>query len=124
MRYDSGTHITLDRRRSTTERALANLVENAMRHNTTGGHVAVVLETEDEQFVLRVLDDGPGLTEEECERLLQLGEPADASRSRGAAGCGLGLSIVARGAQVQRWRFALLPGETGGLVAELRGPLL
>lgn len=43
-----------------TERALSNLVENATRHNVSGGHVAVVLETEGSEFVLRVLDDGPG----------------------------------------------------------------
>ncbi|MCK7477904.1 MAG: ATP-binding protein [Candidatus Moduliflexus flocculans] len=56
-----------------TERALSNLVENATRHNVSGGHVAVVLETEGSEFVLRVLDDGPGLTREECERALRVG---------------------------------------------------
>jgi signal transduction histidine kinase len=106
-----------------TERALSNLVDNALRHNASGGHVAVVLEIEDDGFVLRVADDGPGLTEQECLRVLQRGERGDAARSRGSAGSGLGLSIVARVAQSQGWGFVLKPGETGGLVAELRGPL-
>jgi signal transduction histidine kinase len=106
-----------------TERALSNLVDNALRHNASGGHVAVVLETEQNEFVLRVLDDGPGLTAEECERVLKRGERGDAARSRGSAGSGLGLAIVVRVAQVQHWRFALTPGEAGGLVAELRGPV-
>ena len=105
-----------------TERALANLVENAARHNVSGGHVAVVLEIEGGDFVLRVLDDGPGLTREECERALRWDDRADAARSR-ASGVGLGLAIVARVAKIQNWRLALSPGETGGLVAELRGPL-
>jgi signal transduction histidine kinase len=104
-----------------TERALSNLVENAMRHNVRGGHVAVVLELEGNEFALRVLDDGPGLAKEECERILAWDEGKDAARSRQSAGGGLGLSIVARVAQIQRWRFALKPGESGGLVAELRG---
>ena len=107
-----------------TERALANLVENAARHNVSGGHVAVVLEIEGGDFVLRVLDDGPGLTREECERALRWDDRADAARSRASGvGLGLGLAIVARVAKIQNWRLALRPGETGGLVAELRGPL-
>jgi signal transduction histidine kinase len=106
-----------------TERALSNLVENAMRHNVSGGHVAIVLETEGSEFVLRVLDDGPGLTQEECERALRWDDRTDAARSRESGGSGLGLCIVARVAQLQKWRFALTPGEAGGLVAELRGPV-
>ena len=106
-----------------TERALSNLVDNSMRHNVSGGHVAVVLETEGSESVLRVLGDGPGLTQEECERALRWDERGDAARSRAPAGSGLGLSIVARVAQIQNWRFALTPGESGGLVAELRGPV-
>ena len=106
-----------------TERALSNLVENATHHNQSGGHVAVVLETEVAEFVLRVLDDGPGLTQAECERALRWDEQRDAARSRASAG-GLGLSIVARVARIQGWRFALSAGESGGLVAELRGSRL
>ncbi len=82
-----------------------------------------MLEAEEDWFVLRVADDGPGLTQEECLRVMQRGEQGDAARSRGSAGSGLGLSIVARVAQFQGWSFVLKPGETGGLVAELRGPL-
>ncbi len=93
------------------------------RSNVSGGNVAVVLEAEEDWFVLRVADDGPGLTQEECLRVMQRGEQGDAARSRGSAGSGLGLSIVARVAQFQGWSFVLKPGETGGLVAELRGPL-
>lgn len=104
-----------------TERALSNLVENAARHNVSGGHVAVVLETEGGEFVLRVLDDGPGLTKEECEGALRWDEQADAARTRASGGGGLGLAIVARVARIQKWRFSLSPGETAGLVAELRG---
>jgi signal transduction histidine kinase len=102
-----------------TERALANLVENAMRHNARGGHVAVVLETEGTEFVLRVLDDGPGLSGEECQALLQSCEDVDAARTRG----GRGLAIVVRVAQIQHWHFNLEPGPSGGLSAELRGPV-
>jgi signal transduction histidine kinase len=105
-----------------TERALSNLVENALRHNRSGGHVAVVLEHEGGEFILRVLDDGPGLTREECDRALRSDEPGGTARSRARVGSGLGIGIVARVAELQKWRFALTPGESEGLVAELRGP--
>jgi signal transduction histidine kinase len=106
-----------------TECALSNLVENALRNNASGGHVAVVLETEGREFVLRVLDDGPGLTKDERERALQRAEQIDTARSRASSGGGLGLSIVARVARLQKWTFLLSAGENGGLVAKLCGPL-
>jgi len=104
-----------------TEQALTNLVGNALRHNREGGHVAVVLDAVGGEFSLRVLDDGPGMSDDECQRVLRRGERGDGARERGSAGRGLGLSIVARVAAVQSWRFSLAPGEPTGLVAELRG---
>jgi len=104
-----------------TEQALTNLVSNALRHNREGGHTAVVLDVVAEKFTLRVLDDGPGLSEEEIARVLQRGERGDGARRRDPGGRGLGLSIVARVAAVQGWELSLTANDPVGLVAELRG---
>jgi len=106
-----------------TEQALTNLVGNAVQHNREGGHAAVVLDIVGDEFTLRVLDDGPGITDAEVERVAQRGERGDAARSRHPAGRGLGLSIVARVAGVQKWELLLSRQEPSGLVAELRGAL-
>lgn len=103
------------------EQAITNLLGNALRYNQPDGHVAVVLDVTRDGFSLRVLDDGPGLSDGDRARVMQRGVRGDDARSREPAGRGLGLSIVARVAAVHGWQFALVPGKPRGLVAELTG---
>ena len=100
------------------ERAVGNLVHNAVRHNRREGHVAVVLETREDGFELRVLDDGPGLTPEQVERVLGRGVVGENSRSR--SGHGLGLSITARAARLHGLTLEFRHPEQGGLEVVLR----
>ena len=77
------------------ERALANLIDNALRHCPEGTEVRVVADPTGDEFVdLRVVDHGPGVPEAERKRIFvpfqQLGDVS------GANGVGLGLA-VARG---------------------------
>ena len=77
------------------ERALANLLDNALRHCPEDTEVRVVADpTGDEYVDLRIVDHGPGVPESERERIFvpfqQLGDVS------GANGVGLGLA-VARG---------------------------
>jgi two-component system sensor histidine kinase BaeS len=76
------------------EQALSNLVDNAIRYNHAGGHVAVVLEDSGEDFVLSVTDDGPGVAEEELARLTARWFRGSDARTRRPDGKGLGLAIA------------------------------
>ena len=104
------------------EQAVSNLVHNAVRYNRPGGHVAVLLEEGADGFRLRVLDDGPGIPEEELQRLVERRQRGDEARQRQPHGLGLGLHI-ARGV-VDRHGFAMTLGrsEHGGLEATITGP--
>ncbi len=105
------------------ERAVGNLVHNAVRYNRPGGHVAVVLERDGARFHLRVVDDGPGIPAEELVRVAERGFRGDRARSRHPHGLGLGLHIVRDVAE--RHGFELRfesPGE-GGLEVHLSGDL-
>jgi signal transduction histidine kinase len=64
------------------EQALANLVGNALRHNRPDGHAVVVLDVVGDESVLRVLDDGPGLDDEERARVQKRGERGERLRGR------------------------------------------
>jgi signal transduction histidine kinase len=100
------------------ERALTNLVTNALRYGHEGGHVALLLDVQQSSFTVSVLDDGAGLADDELARVLIRGERA----SNTASGSGLGLAIVQDVAERLGWRFTLVPGESTGLVACLSGP--
>ena len=75
------------------ERALANLVRNALRHSH-GSRIVVTIEREDGGVALSVADSGPGVPEAEIARLFDPFFRVDVSRSRETGGAGLGLAIV------------------------------
>ncbi|MEN3972989.1 ATP-binding protein [Sphingomicrobium sp. XHP0235] len=73
------------------DRALANLIDNGLRHGTG---VALDAAASIEGLVITVRDDGPGIPASERDRLRQPFERAEASRNRVTGGHGLGLAIV------------------------------
>lgn len=76
------------------ERALSNVVHNAVRYNDADGHVAVVLASRAGRFTLRVTDDGPGLDAEDLPRITERGYRGNVARTRHPHGMGLGLHIT------------------------------
>jgi signal transduction histidine kinase len=50
---------------------IANLADNALRHNTPGGHVEVVTRTKDSHAVLSVINTGAVIPAAAIDRLLQ-----------------------------------------------------
>ena len=65
------------------EQLVANLVHNAVSHNDPGGHVAVILSVVGREFLLGVVDDGPGVPPEHVPQLTERGFQEDPSRARG-----------------------------------------
>ncbi|MEU3184676.1 HAMP domain-containing sensor histidine kinase [Streptomyces sp. NPDC006923] len=99
------------------ERALVNVLDNAVKFSPAGGSVEVVLSASGE---LTVRDHGPGIPAEELPYVF---ERFWRSRSaRALPGSGLGLSIVARTVQQTAGEIALRPAEGGGTVAWIRIP--
>ncbi len=75
-------------------RALQNLVSNAMRHAET--RVQLSYRIGHKRCLLMVEDDGPGVPEQDWERIFTPFLRLDDSRTRASGGHGLGLSIVRR----------------------------
>jgi signal transduction histidine kinase len=73
------------------KRCLGNLVDNAFAY---GGSAALRVEDSDEQLVLHVLDDGPGIDEAQLEQVFEPFVRLEASRGRSTGGTGLGLGIA------------------------------
>ncbi|HEX3806018.1 MAG TPA: ATP-binding protein [Gaiellaceae bacterium] len=71
------------------QRVLANLIENAMKFSPPGAQVHVRVTATSQEAIVRIVDQGPGLPEDELERVF---EPFYRGRDR--AGAGLGLAIA------------------------------
>jgi signal transduction histidine kinase len=91
---------------------VANLLENAIRHSPAGGKVEVRAHPEKGRVAIEVLDEGPGIPEEEASRVFERFYRADTARSSSAGGAGLGLAIA-------RWIVDLHGGD---IRAERRAP--
>jgi signal transduction histidine kinase len=97
--------------RATRERldqVLDNLIENALEHSPTGGRVTVGAAGSD----VHVVDEGPGLTDEERERAFDR-----FWRAGRGEGSGLGLAIVRRLVEADGGKVELRRAETGGIDA-------
>jgi two-component system OmpR family sensor kinase len=75
-------------------RVVRNLINNAAVHTKPEGAIRVRADLEGTDVVLRVDDEGPGLTPEEAAHVFERFWRADKARTRAKGGSGLGLSIV------------------------------
>lgn len=102
------------------ERAIANLVQNAVEHNPGPGHVAVLLSQSRDgtRFEIEVADDGPGLPQAVLASLEAESFLLDAARQRGP---GLGMMITAEVARRAGWELSYEVLEPQGLRVRLVG---
>jgi len=78
------------------ERALENLLENALKHTGTGGMVRLSVVPQDDKVILRLTDSGSGIPEPALPHIFERFYRVDATRAIDAGGAGLGLAIVKR----------------------------
>ncbi|MCX5603471.1 sensor histidine kinase [Streptomyces phaeochromogenes] len=101
---------------SALERAIVNILDNAVKFSPEGGAVDVTLKDGE----LTVRDHGPGIPADELPHVFDRFWRSPSARA--LPGSGLGLSIVARTVQQAGGDVALSPAEGGGTVATIRLP--
>jgi two-component system sensor histidine kinase GlrK len=88
-----------------------NLISNAIKFSPDGGVVHITLTREDDNAVLDVVDDGPGIGAEESERIFQPFYRGAAGK--GVPGAGLGLAIAHEFALAHRGRLDIVERAQG-----------
>jgi signal transduction histidine kinase/ActR/RegA family two-component response regulator len=76
------------------EQVITNLVNNAAKYTPPQGHIGVTVSREGGEAVLRVRDDGVGMSADVVPRVFDLFTQADRSLARSEGGLGIGLTIV------------------------------
>lgn len=122
-----GADVTIERADSATvevdvlgmRRLLDNLLENAVKY---GQRARVRLTTDQESAVAEIIDDGPGLPDDEIERAFEPFYRSEAARASDKAGSGLGLAVCRSIARAHGGDVRLLRSNEGFL-AQIRVPL-
>ncbi len=104
------------------QRILNNLIDNALFY---GGHgqVLIRLECDGGQARICVVDQGPGIPEDQLDKVCQPFHRLEPSRNLNTGGSGLGLTIVQQLAELQGWKVSLENRSSGGLRACLTIPI-
>ena len=99
----------------------ANLLSNIRTHTPEGTIATISVLPGSGEIAVSVSDDGPGVSDEDLDRLFDRFYRVDPSRSRERGGTGLGLSIVAAIVRGHGGRIAASHAPGGGLTDD-RGP--
>ncbi len=115
-------HVTLDTRAPAAGRlwadgqrlsqVLINLLDNALRHTPSGGHVTLAAIRNGNDVTFTVTDDGDGIAAEHLPHVFERFYRADSARDRGRGGSGIGLAIAQ----------ALTEAHGGHITAASQGP--
>jgi signal transduction histidine kinase len=103
------------------KRCLFNLIQNARRY---GDKVRIILREDDEDAVILIEDNGPGIAASELPQVLRPFYRGEGSRNRASGGIGLGLAITNRIVQSLGGQLLLENRSEGGLRATIRLPRL
>jgi signal transduction histidine kinase len=104
------------------ERLITNLLDNAIHHNTVGGHIRVTTHTDAGHAVLTVENSGPHIHPAELDRILQPFQQAQTRPAGHRHGHGLGLSIVHAIATAHNATLTLHANPEGGLHVQVSFP--
>jgi PAS domain S-box-containing protein len=86
------------------EEVVVNLLTNAAKYTDEGGRIALTLEREGDEAVLRVRDTGVGIAPDLLPRIFDLFTQAERSLDRSQGGLGVGLTVVQKLVEMHRGR--------------------
>jgi signal transduction histidine kinase/integral membrane sensor domain MASE1 len=106
------------------EQVVTNLLANAARFTPSGGSIDVTVEREGADAVIRVRDNGIGITPEKLQRVFELFAQADRLPGAVPHGLGIGLTLVRRLVELHGGRVVARSGGRGqGSEFEVHLPL-
>ena len=121
---ETAKHVPIRGSRLLLNRILMNLASNSAKYKTTGeGHLLLHLEKGNNEAVLTVTDDGPGVPEMSLRHLFEAFYRTDKARSRTEDGSGLGMTIVQKAVHLMNGTVTAENVIPHGLCVEIKIPL-
>src|SRR5690606_13446446 len=110
--------LVLEADRERLHQVVTNLLQNAIRHSPPGGEIRLEAYPVDDDVVLEIVDEGPGIAKEDRERIFERFARASATGAHtttggSAGGTGIGLAIVRLAAALQGGRIEVADSRSG-----------
>jgi signal transduction histidine kinase len=105
-----------------TEQVIGNLISNALRYVPEGGRVWVEITRYENEVVISINDNGPGIPEADLPFIFNRFWRGEKSRSRVSGGAGLGLAIAKLLVEGQEGKIAARSLPEGGLQVSVSFP--
>ena len=102
--------------------AIYNIVDNAIKYTPEGGYVKLGLELSGKNLLVKVEDNGPGIPDEDKEKIFERFYRLDDSRARETGGTGLGLAIAKEVVTLHGGKLYVEDAENGGSVFVMEFP--
>lgn len=104
---------------------ISNLLNNAAKYTPEGGTIMIAADQEEDQVVLRISDNGVGISKDMLPKVFELFTQAEPNVDRAQGGLGIGLSLVRKLVEMHGGSVtADSPGADKGSTFTLRLPLL
>jgi len=103
--------------------AIDNMLSNALKFTPPGGSVRVRLRTRERLAEIEVADSGPGIPEDEADRVFERLFRADSAVAQQMPGAGLGLTIALAIAEAHRGSIGLVKSGPDGTTFRMQLPL-
>lgn len=116
----SDDNIYIEGNKNLLSQAISNLIDNAIKYGPQGNKINIGAKFENENVILWVSDNGPGIPNKDKERVLERFARLDVSRN--TKGTGLGLSLVASSIRFHKGTIQLLDSKPNGLIVKLEIP--
>ena len=107
-----------------TERIVINLLSNALKFAPKNSTVTVLVKAEEKTIRLQVIDEGPGIPDEEIENIFTQFYQIDGSNTRKHGGTGIGLSLVKEYADLLGADVSVKKNNSGGSTFEVVFPVM
>lgn len=107
-------------------RAIENIIRNALRYAAPDPQVIVSLQSDEtiSEIHINIEDNGPGVPEEQLERIFNPFYRVDTSREKKTGGYGLGLAIAQQAIKLHHGNIQAMNRKEGGLLVRISLPIL
>ena len=124
LRCKNAAHYLLNANEALIQRALENIIRNAIKYTPENTMVTVDLQSDANTITLTISDQGPGVASEQLKNIFEPFYRVSDSRNRESGGSGLGLAITKRAIERHQGEIFASNATPSGLIITVKLPVL